>query len=450
MADTAESRRLRRRGLKSAYLTGIVGRGVGVATPLVLIPLLLPALGASNFGVWATAVSFTSMLVFADLGLGSGLLTALSSTFGNDDLSRGRRLVGDSYFALSLIALAGMTIVLLVARLTDISSWFGGEVSGSGDAEGILVVVSCGFFATIPLSLITRVQLGVQQGWQNNVWSAVGPLLSLPLVYFLTVNDAPPVVIVAGVVAGPLVVTLANNLVFFLGSNLGRALSPSLSLISRSGMRDLLTLGSAFAGVSILSNVALNIDNVLISLILGSAQVTTFVIAARLFAAVALLVNIVGMPLWGANGEALARRDFDWIGRTTYRTAFALCGTVICLTIPAVVFREAIIGLWVGPSVEAPLLLFSGFAAWSALVAFTTPFFAVQNAAGMLRIQGLGWGAYLVISVTVKLFALSVVGVSSLAWITAVCYGLTVTPSAILGYYKVIEREKSREIPSDT
>jgi hypothetical protein len=108
---------------------------------------------------------------------------------------------------------------------------------------------------------------------------------------------------------------------------------------------------------------------------------------------------------------------------------------------PLVLFRDQIIGAWVGPSVETPLLLYSGLAAWCVLVAFSAPFFAVQNAAGSLRIQARGWGAYLVLSVGAKLVVLPVSGTSAMGWITALCYAVTVVPSAVYGYRKVLRRD---------
>lgn len=421
-----------------AYGTGLVGRGVSVVAPLVVIPLLLPALGEENFGVWATVTSFTSMLVFADLGLGSGLLTALSRSFGGGDLARGRKVVSDTYAAITVVAAVGAALSLALIALVDVSAWLGVEGSNADAAEGIVAVVACGFFVTMPLSLIVRVQLGVQQAWQTNVWAAAGPMVSIPLVWYLASHEARPALVVAGAVAGPIVVAIANNLTFFLGSRVGRSLAPDLRLVDRKGVRELLALGTAFAGVSILSNVALNIDNILIAVVLSSAEVTAFAIAARLFRAVALLVSIIGMPLWGANGEAMAKGDFDWVRRTTVRTALGLSAVVAVATGLAVVFREPLIGTWVGSGVDTPIALYAGFACWSVLVAFTTPFFAVQNAAGLLRVQAVGWGAYLVLSVGAKLAVLPVAGSTGVVWVTAICYALTVTPSAVYGCRKVL------------
>lgn len=434
--------KLRRRRLTAAYATGLVGRGFAVLAPLVIIPVLLQALGEENFGVWATVTSFTAMLVFADLGLGSGLLTKLSSAYGKDDLAHGRRLASDSYFAITVIAALGLALALAVVAWGDVATWLGVREANRPAAEDIIAVVACGFFVTMPLSLITRVQLGVQQAWQSNIWAAVGPLVSIPLAWGLAARNASPAVVVAGAVAGPILVLLANNVVFFLGLRIGRSLRPRLGLVSWVGIRGLVGLGSAFAGLSILSNVALNVDNTLIAVVLGSAEVTVFAIAARLFRSIALLVSIVALPLWGANGEALARGDLAWVRRTTQGTAIGLGSLAALLAVGVVLFRERIVLAWVGPEVDTPLVLYSGFGAWLVLVAFVSPYFMVQNAAGLIQIQALGWAAYLVLSVGAKALVLPVVGTSAVPWITAIGYAVTVVPSAILGFRRVMRRHE--------
>lgn len=439
--------RSRDRRLAAAYATGFLGRGVAVVAPLVIVPILLRALGVENFGVWATVTSFTSMLVFADLGLGSGLLTKLSAAFGQGDHPRGRAIVSNAYFSITALSTIGLGFVLSVIAMADVAAWLGIEVSNRSSSEAIIYAVVCGFFITIPLSLITRVQLGVQQAWQSNIWAAVGPIVSIPLVWGLADRGAPPATVVVAALVAPIVVMLLNNLGFFLGSSVGRSLVPSFRLVTRGGIRELLGLGSAFAGLSILSNVALNIDNTLIAVIQGSAQVTTFALAARLFRSIALLVTIVGMPLWGANGEALARGDFAWVRRSTWRTVFGLVSVSTVLAAVLVIFREEIVTAWVGPGVDTPLALYSGFAVWSVLVAFVSPFFMVQNAVGCLRIQTIGWGAYLVLSILAKVAAISTLGANAVPWMTAGIYAVTVLPSALLGYRRVLAREPAGQRP---
>ena len=429
----------RNRRLLFAISSGFVGRAVAVIAPLVMVPILLSSLGEVRFGVWATVTSFTSMLVFADLGLGSGLLTRLSSAYGDGDLPQGRRLVSDSYIGLTAIAMVGMCAAVPILYFVDVADLLGVPAGQEADAGGIVAVIVSAFFVSMPLSLIGRIQLGVQQAWQTNMWASVGPAISVPIVWGLASSGAGPVMVVAGASVGPLLVAAANTLVFF-NTRLGRSLRPSPRSASRAGARALLGLGSAFAALSVLSSVALNIDNVLIAATLGSAEVTSFAVAWRLLRASALLIAIVGMPLWGANGEALARGDLGWIRRITLMSALGLTSAAAAIASLLVVYRAQIIGWWVGPDLATPFWLYAGLGLWGVLVALVSPFFMVQNAAGLVRIQIAGWGAYLVLSVSAKLVGLNVpLGVEWVPWIGAACYAVTVVPSALIGYHWVMK-----------
>ena len=64
---------------------------------------------------------------------------------------------------------------------------------------------------------------------------------------------------------------------------------------------------------------AMNADYLVIAHVLGPESVTTFSVPARLFAQLGLLVSLVNLPLWPANGEALARGDVAWVRRITAR-----------------------------------------------------------------------------------------------------------------------------------
>src|SRR4051794_26485261 len=76
--EQARSReRFRRIGLTTIASLG--ARSIAFATGFVTVPLTLHYLGPERYGMWATLSSVIAMAAFADLGLGNGLLNALSA-----------------------------------------------------------------------------------------------------------------------------------------------------------------------------------------------------------------------------------------------------------------------------------------------------------------------------------------------------------------------------------
>ena len=59
--------------------------GVGVLGSLIVMPLMLHSLGAERFGLWVTLTSLMAISALGDLGIGNGLINAISTTHGADD-----------------------------------------------------------------------------------------------------------------------------------------------------------------------------------------------------------------------------------------------------------------------------------------------------------------------------------------------------------------------------
>ena len=68
--------RSRRAALSSA--AGLTARGITLFVTLATIPIALNYLGTERFGVWATLAAIISLLAFADLGIGNGLVNLLA------------------------------------------------------------------------------------------------------------------------------------------------------------------------------------------------------------------------------------------------------------------------------------------------------------------------------------------------------------------------------------
>ena len=90
--STAEGRSKER--YRRAALTVVASgaaRGVGILTTLISIPLTVRYLGTERYGLWVTITSVIALLTFADLGLGNGVLNAISEAHGGDDVESARK-----------------------------------------------------------------------------------------------------------------------------------------------------------------------------------------------------------------------------------------------------------------------------------------------------------------------------------------------------------------------
>src|SRR5207244_10513872 len=135
----------RHRRLLLTGLTSVGARGVSVLNVLISVPLALAYLGTERYGLWMTITSFVALLNFADLGLGNGLINAISEANGKDDREAARRYVSTAFFSLIVIGLSMLCLFLIVYpyvrwnRFFNVSS--GSAVKEVGSA--VLVVVLC-------------------------------------------------------------------------------------------------------------------------------------------------------------------------------------------------------------------------------------------------------------------------------------------------------------------
>src|SRR5438132_210743 len=63
------------------------------AVTIITVPLTLHYLGLERYGVWVTMSSVIAIMSFVDLGIGNGILSAVSDANGKDDQFGVRKIV---------------------------------------------------------------------------------------------------------------------------------------------------------------------------------------------------------------------------------------------------------------------------------------------------------------------------------------------------------------------
>ena len=430
--------RERSRRLMSGIATSLVSRGIAALAPLILVPITLTYLGRDVYGVWMTAASVTSMVLWADFGLGNGLLTKLAPCHARRDWETARRYVSTTYAVLTATALV---LVGLLIGLSEVVPWAAlFNVSNEGlfaVSREIAVVCLSAMIVNIPLSLVQRVQYASQQVAQSNLWQAGGSLAAVALAAMAVNWEAPAAVVVAAAVTGPLAVNVINSVVVYHGG--GRVMAPRPGFVDHRFARTLLRLGGQFFVLSIVTSAALNADNLIVTQALGPAAVTEYAVPVKLFTALGLVVTLVNLPLWPANGEALARGDISWVRRTTRRMTLLSGGGVLIPSVALVLGGDWVIRVWTGTDLGTPQLLLAALAAWWFLLAITSPRFMVQNAAGLVRPQLIGWTVYLLASVPLKWLAAEEIGLAGVPLVGAGLYLACVWSAAQIGYRRTLQ-----------
>lgn len=431
VTENRSKERYRRIALTS--FAAIAARGVGVLTALISVPLTLHYLGNERYGMWMTISSVIAMLGFADLGMGNGLVNAVSESDGKNDIEAAKKYISSAFFLLFAIAtflfIVFVTIYWFVpwARVYNVTSPL--AIKEAGPATAVLL---CSFFINMPLGVVQRTQMGYQEGFRTNIWTAVGSILGLIGVLVAIYCKAGLIWLVLAMAGGPVLAVLCNWYDFFF--RLRRWLHPRWNAFDWKAGRKVAGTGVLFLILQIFAIIGNSSDNIVIAQVLGASAVAGYAVTQKLFTVTQVAQYFI-VPLWPAFGEAMARNDRAWARRTLNRALIFSFALGALTALPLVFWGKQIIAIWVGPDVIPSTFLLLGFAFWVFLAGYGGVMSTFLNSGALLSKQT--W-FYVLASVTAVILKVVLVAnwhIAGVIWATVLGYGIFyVIPSARLAY----------------
>ncbi len=413
------SERQRRAVLTTVTTAGATG--VTVLTSLVSVPLTVSYLGVERYGMWMTISSLITILRFADLGLGNGLLNAVAEAYGRDDHETASEYVSSAFYLLS-----GIALVLAVAFAIGYSRipWpqvfnVTSQSAASEAGPAVAAFMTC-FLLSIPLGVVQRTQLGYQEGFINGIVDAAGRLLGLVGVLLAITMRAGLPWLVLAMSGGPVVAALLNAIEMF-GCR-RRSLRPHLHRMTRSATRKVLSTGLLFFVLEVVGALAFASDNLVIAQVLGASAVTLYAVPMKLYQMLESVLGVVLNPLWPAYGEAAARQDNSWIRKTFgkslgFSALFSALGSLIL-----VVFGSQIVELWTGSAVVPSTGLLLGLGVWTTLKIAGAAVAVFLNGIGVIGFQTVTAVLMGASALILKVLLSRAVGLPGIAWATTIAY----------------------------
>jgi O-antigen/teichoic acid export membrane protein len=427
-------------------IASILARGVVMIAPLVTIPVTLGYLGSDRFGLWMTISSLQSMLVFADLGIGNGVLTEIGKANGRGDRVGTANIIATSYLMVSLLA---MILLLIFWSLNQFVpwQWLMNTTDPTIVNEAIFVgqiYLSC-FIVGIPLNLIAKVQLGLQRGYITEIWNVLSSLTTMTCTLVAVHFRMPLYVLVLTVTVTPLVFMLMNTMVYF-----GRKASAGEPMLGRFKLdvaRVLVGIGGCFFALSLFTTASLNCDNLIVSRLWGLDEVSSLEISSKPFKIILLFVSLLCMPLWSAYAEAVAHGEHSWIISTTRR--LVIISLLVSSTLASSLFIAAptIFRWWIGPNFQIDTHLLGALAFATLLPAITAPYFMFLNSSGNILVQVKIWACFLPVAMGLKVGLGTFIGVSGVPLGGAIAYLLIMVPSVIVSYTRMMGKMRGQNIP---
>jgi O-antigen/teichoic acid export membrane protein len=413
----------------------LLGNGVRMLGSLAAMPLALHFLGPERFGLWATLTSLMTLASIGDLGIGNGLINALSAAHGNDDRSAAGIYVSSVFF-MTLLLSAGLLVLLLVvvAGVRWASLFHLSSPRAIAEAGPAVTALALCIVLNVPLGVLTKIRVAYQEIHINGLWQTLGVVLGLgALVLCIRQGMSLPWLIAAD--AGGQAVAMIGNL--------GRLflvdrpwLRPTLRCVDIGAARALLKLGVLFFALAVLGVIAFYSDNLLAIWVCGPEAAGVFAISVKLFSPCRLVAATLLQPLWPAYGEAIARGDVAWVRRTV---TLSTLGSVLVAAPPALallLFGDALASLWMRQPISLGLGLLSGMALWAIIETIGAGIGYFLNGASLIRVQLILGTIFAVVAVAAKVTLAKEFGIAGIAWGTLFAYAGVM----LLPYIRIVRR----------
>ena len=126
--------------------------------------------------------------------------------------------------------------------------------------------------------------------------------------------------------------------------------------------------------------------NIIISKAFSPAEVTPYQEAYRYFNIAFVLFSTICVPFWNATTDAYARKDFDWIRRSSRKLNLLMVGIFLMLCVMVHV-SDFVYAVWVGSDVTVSHELSVCTATYIFILCYSQRYSYILNGLNQLKIQ---------------------------------------------------------------
>lgn len=344
---TPEGRsRERYRWIALSSLTGLFARAVSIAVGLLLVPLLLGALGKETYGLWAAVTSLVAWAALFDLGIGNGLVNAVSEAHGRDDRTWASACVKTAFVALGAIAAALLIAFGAAFPFVPWDAVFGTGGRFDPALVGRTAAAALAVFAAgLPLSVVYQTYAGYQRAYVPNLFNAAGSLATLGAALLAIRAGAGLPALILAIGGAPLLASLAN--LIFLRRDMPW-LQGGLARRSRDALRRLLRTSVPLFLFQVGGLLVNQSQALLLAHTSGLATVADYSIVLKIYTFAVTGIAIATASFVPTFREAHERGDRAWV-RSAFRHMLAIrlgLAAVVGLLLLAV--GDRLLVLWLG------------------------------------------------------------------------------------------------------
>lgn len=358
---------------------------MSIGISLLLIPMTINYVDASQYGIWLTLSSVIAWFTFFDIGFTQGLRNRFSEAKASGNFQEAAKYVSTTYAILSIIFGTFWLLFFVINHFLDWSSILNAPKEMTQELSILALIVVSFFSLQIVLKIISTIIIADQKPALSSFIDMLGQLLSLGCIYILTLTTDGSL-IKLGIAFGfiPLSMLVCASVVLFRGRY--RQFKPAFSNVDFSYARDIMKLGVKYFIINISIVVIYQSNNLIISHIGEPKDVTVFNIAYKYLNVVLMTFAIVLSPFWSAFTEAYTKKEIKWMLKTvSHLRKIALLFIfflVILVCLSGIAYK-----IWIGDLVEVPLSITIAIAIYLAMLILTSLNTQLLNGIGAVKLQ---------------------------------------------------------------
>ena len=398
------------KGLSFSYVEYIIG----IAAPIITMPIALGYFGVELYGLWLVVNSFIVFLQFTDLGIN---LSSQNEISFSSEIHKQAEIIKKSFLILFGISTIILVLVWCLHMFSDDWAYVIGIIPEGmyNQIENIILVMIVYFAITFPLKLSMSIFKALQQMHWASIYQVVIRIISIFALIITIVFKYDLFVYAVLICTGQIIVTVVSTVhLWYSNRQLFREVFNGQS--GKVKYADLLSNGFKFFNMSVSTLIILNAGNIIINHSLGPAYVTPFAISFRLFYMGIQLTNSIGVVLWPMYAKAKGIADWSWIN-STYKSSMIIHTRLgAMLFLGGILFAEPIIDIWVGPELFPGFVFIYCIGAWSYMTSYAGGVLSLLNAIGPTIVQvGIQW-FYAIIYIGLSLLMIDKYGINAVAF----------------------------------
>src|SRR5690606_1488661 len=327
-----------------------------------------------------------SWITLFDLGIGNGLKNKVAESLASKGGVMAASYISTAYTVIGAVSLVLLFTFFVLYRWLPWQQIFNTEKVPASVLQEAVFTLAFFVFVNFWVSLVGQIYQGLQKSSYVVAGQFGSNILALLLVFALShLTESSLIYMVWAYGLALLTVNVILSLVLFLQQ---KELRPSLVAFDKEKMRSLLSLGVRFFIIQFSVVLIFMTDKILISQLLGPAEVTPYEVLFKLFGLFTVLHSLLLAPLWPAYSDAYTKGDMPWIQVQLRKQVllvlpFFLAAAFVAWQGPLIV------KLWMGNVLQIPHSTYVFFAVFISVSVWSNVFSYFVNAIGKTNVQTL-------------------------------------------------------------